>query len=91
MSAPLLPRHVAEPRLDIAEVARAAPPHLPVLCRRWLLRGKERGDEWICGSLAGEAGASCKVNLCTGRWAAPASKAGHMTAFEPQPISRKPT
>ena len=91
MSAPPLPRHCAVPRLDIAEVARATLPHLPELCRRWLPGGKQRGDEWICGSLTGEAGASCKVNLRPGRWAAPASKAGHMPAFEPQPVSRKPT
>jgi len=69
MTAHPFPSHSAEPRLDIAEVARAALPHLPELCRRWLPGGKQRGHEWICGSLAGEAGESCKVNLRTGRWA----------------------
>lgn len=57
------------PRLDIAEVARAALPHLPELCRRWLPDGRQLGAEWTCGSLAGEPGESCKVNLRTGRWA----------------------
>ena len=54
---------------DIAAVARAALPHLPELCRRWLPGGKEIKREWVCGSLAGEAGASCKINLRTGEWA----------------------
>lgn len=69
MSAHSFPRHGAAPRLDIAEVAQAALPHLPELCRRWLPGGKQIGAEWTCGSLAGEPGASCKVNLRSGRWA----------------------
>jgi putative DNA primase/helicase len=50
-------------------IAQAALPHLETLCRRWLPGGRRFGDEWTCGSLRGEAGASCKVNLRTGRWA----------------------
>ncbi len=56
------------PRLDFAAVNRAAMPHLETLCRRWLPGGRRVGNEWTCGSLRGEAGASCKVNLRTGRW-----------------------
>ena len=48
---------------------RAALPHIEALCRRWLPNGRRIGAEWVCGSLRGEAGASCKVNLRTGRWA----------------------
>ena len=59
----------AEPRLDIAEVARAALPHLPELCRRWLPGGRQLGAEWTCGNTSDEPGESCKVNLRTGRWA----------------------
>jgi putative DNA primase/helicase len=59
----------AAPRPGIAEVARAALPHLPELCRRWLPGGRIIGGEWTCGSLAGEPGKSCKVNLRTGKWA----------------------
>ena len=56
-------------RLDFAEVARAALPHLPELCRRWLPGGRLIGAEWTCGSLTGEPGESCKVNIRTGKWA----------------------
>jgi putative DNA primase/helicase len=54
--------------LSIAAVAHAALPHLLELCRRWLPGGRIAGREWICGSLRGEAGGSCKVNIVTGRW-----------------------
>jgi putative DNA primase/helicase len=57
------------PPVEIADVARAARPHMLELCRRWLPGGRLHGAEWTCGSLAGEAGASCKVNVRTGRWA----------------------
>ena len=56
------------PRLDFAAINRAALPHLENLCRRWLPAGQLIGAEWTCGSLRGEAGASCKVNLRTGKW-----------------------
>ena len=56
-------------RVDIGEVARAALPHLPALCQRWLPGGRREGREWVCGSLRGEPGRSCRVNLESGRWA----------------------
>lgn len=55
--------------LDFAAISAAALPHLDPLCRRWLPGGKRVGMEWTCGSLKGEAGSSCRVNLRTGRWA----------------------
>ncbi|UPY35429.1 hypothetical protein [Sediminicoccus sp. KRV36] len=60
------PRHGA--KLDFSSIARAAIPHLPSLLPDWLPGGRREGHEWTCGSLSGEAGASCKVNLTTGRW-----------------------
>jgi hypothetical protein len=66
------PARRARPRrtpIDFAAVSRAALPHLEALCRRWLPGGRPIGGEWTCGSLRGEAGNSCKVNLRTGRWA----------------------
>lgn len=54
--------------IDFAAINRAALPHLETLCHRWLPGGKRIGKEWTCGSLRGEAGASCKVNIRTGRW-----------------------
>ena len=35
----------------------------------WLPGGVRKGHEWVCGSLAGEPGTSCSVNLITGAWA----------------------
>ena len=61
------PRRIAP--VDFAAVNGAALPHLEALCCRWLPGGRRIGREWVCGSLRGEAGASCKVNLRTGRWA----------------------
>lgn len=55
-------------RVDIPTVARAALPHLPELCRRWLPGGRLIGREWTCGDLAGAPGESCKVNFRTGKW-----------------------
>ncbi len=54
--------------LDFAAISRATLPHLESLCQRWLPGGKRIGTEWTCGSLRGEAGASCKVNLRSGKW-----------------------
>ena len=54
--------------LDFSSIARGAVPHLPGLVAEWLPGGRREGQEWNCGSLSGEAGASCKVNLTTGRW-----------------------
>jgi hypothetical protein len=59
----------SKPRIDFDLIARAALPHALTLCARWLPGGKLLGHEWTCGSLAGEAGGSCKVNVNTGRWA----------------------
>jgi putative DNA primase/helicase len=55
-------------RFDFAAINRAALARLPELCRQWLPGGRLIGREWTCGSLAGEPGASCKVNIATGRW-----------------------
>lgn len=38
------------------------------LIEQWLPGGIKRGHEWQCGSLGGEAGSSCSVNLTNGRW-----------------------
>ena len=57
------------PASDFAAINRAALPRLEALCARWLPGGRRIGAEWTCGSLRGEPGRSCKVNLRTGRWA----------------------
>jgi len=55
-------------RINIAEVAAAALPHLPALCERWLPGGRLEGREWTVGSLRGEPGRSLRVNVQSGRW-----------------------
>ncbi len=71
------------PHLDFAAINAAALPHLETLCQRWLPGGKRIGLEWTCGSLRGETGTSCKVNLRTGRWAdfATGDKGGDMISL----------
>lgn len=57
---------------DFARINAAALPVLEHLCARWLPGGRRIGPEWVCGSLQGEPGASCKVRLIgprRGRWA----------------------
>jgi putative DNA primase/helicase len=56
-------------RIDFEAVNRAALARLPELCRQWLPSGRLIGREWASGSLRGEPGRSCRVNLTTGRWA----------------------
>lgn len=58
--------------LDFAAVNAAALPMLEAICARWLPGGRRIGPEWVCGSLSGEAGHSCKVRLAgrrRGCWA----------------------
>jgi putative DNA primase/helicase len=55
--------------VDFEAVNRAALARLPELCRRWLPGGRLIGREWAAGSLRGEPGKSCRVNIATGRWA----------------------
>ena len=55
--------------VDFERINRAALAVLPALLQRWLPGGRVVGREWTCGSLRGEAGDSCRVNLGTGRWA----------------------
>jgi hypothetical protein len=57
------------PRIDFPAIAAAARPHMLEICRRWLPNGRLVGAEWTCGSLAGEPGDSCRVNIRTGKWA----------------------
>lgn len=54
---------------DFAAVARAALARADALVARWLPGGRREGDEWTCGSLRGEPGRSCRVNVRTGKWA----------------------
>jgi putative DNA primase/helicase len=69
--------------VDFAAINGAALARLPELCRRWLPGGRLIGREWVCGNLRGEPGASCKVNIATGRWAdfATGQKGGDVIAL----------
>lgn len=56
-------------RIDFAAIAAAALARAEDLVAKWLPAGKRVGHEWQCGSLTGEAGESCSVNLTSGAWA----------------------
>jgi putative DNA primase/helicase len=62
------PRHRYR-RLNFAGINAAALARLPELLTQLLPGGRRIGREWTCGSLAGEPGRSCRVNLATGKWA----------------------
>jgi len=55
--------------MNIKEVASRALAQSESLLSSWLPGGSRRGNEWVCGSLSGEAGKSCSINLNTGKWA----------------------
>lgn len=55
-------------RIDFAAVAQAALQAAERLVPQWLPGGRRRGREWVCGSVRGDEGTSCSVNLATGAW-----------------------
>ena len=57
------------PPIRFEALARALLAMADTLVPQWLPGGVKRGPEWVCGSLDGEAGSSCAVNLVTGQWA----------------------
>ena len=57
------------PPIQFKALADALLPMAGTLVPDWLPGGRRNGREWTCGSLAGEAGSSCSVNLVTGKWA----------------------
>lgn len=54
---------------DFASVNMAALERYPGLLETWLPGGRMQGQEYVCGSLQGGSGDSCKVNCGTGKWA----------------------
>lgn len=57
------------PPINFKALADALLPMVDTLVPQWLPGGHRNGPEWKCGSLAGEAGSSCSVNMVTGQWA----------------------
>jgi putative DNA primase/helicase len=57
------------PPIDFGRIAAAALQGAETLVPQWLKDGRRVGHEWQCGSLSGDAGSSCSVNLNTGAWA----------------------
>lgn len=53
--------------ISAAEVARGLAGRVPELVRELLPNGKKAGNEWVCGSLAGEPGRSLSVRLNGGK------------------------
>jgi hypothetical protein len=58
----------ALPPIRFADLARALLDMADTLLPQWLAGGVKRGPEWVCGSLGGEAGSSCSINMVTGQW-----------------------
>lgn len=57
------------PPIKFNELADALLARAESIVPAWLPGGVRRGPEWVCGSLAGEPGTSCCVNVVTGQWA----------------------
>lgn len=55
-------------KIDFAQISEQLLRDAQALVAQWLPGGKLIGKEWTCGSLRGEAGESCKVNIYTGKW-----------------------
>lgn len=70
-------------RIDFSRLAAALLDRAEQLVADWLPGGRKDGPEWRCGSLSGEAGGSCSVNLVTGQWGDFASddKGGDLTSL----------
>lgn len=56
------------PPIRFEALAQALLAMADTLVPMWLPGGVKRGPEWVCGSLDGEPGTSCAVNLVTGQW-----------------------
>jgi hypothetical protein len=60
-----------KPSLDFDRINRAAMAALPILLRRWLPEGHQRGREWVARNPIRNDRrlGSFSVNVSTGRWA----------------------
>lgn len=56
------------PPIRFDALAQALLAMADTLLPMWLPGGVKRGPEWVCGSLDGEPGSSCCVNMVTGAW-----------------------
>lgn len=56
------------PPIRFEALAQALLAMAETLLPMWLPGGVKRGAEWVCGSLDGEPGTSCAVNMVTGAW-----------------------
>ena len=55
--------------INFADLSASLLDRAHIVVPQWLPGGLRRGDEWVCGDLAGGEGSSCSVNLKTGSWA----------------------
>ena len=65
----MTPHREALPPIQFTALADALLPDADRLVPLWLPGGQQRGHEYVCGSLSGDKGTSCSVNLTNGRWA----------------------
>jgi putative DNA primase/helicase len=57
------------PPIQFGALAAALLARAETLLQKWLPGGRRDGHEFKCGSVKGEAGRSCSINLVTGAWA----------------------
>jgi putative DNA primase/helicase len=55
--------------MDFKEVNSLLLERSQEFCEEFLPGGQQEGAHWVCGSVEGEEGRSCKINLQTGVWA----------------------
>lgn len=54
--------------VDFEAINQSAISASPAILERWLPNGRIAGKEYEIGNLQGDAGASCKINIDTGKW-----------------------
>ena len=56
------------PPIRFEALARALLDMADTLLPQWLPGGVKRRAEWVCGSLGGDPGTSCSINMVSGQW-----------------------
>ncbi len=70
--------------IDIGDIADKLQPRAESILKDWFPNGKRLGNEFLIGSLNGEAGQSLRVNIETGMWmdfASPSDKGGDLVSL----------
>lgn len=69
LGAPGMTERASLPPINFTALADALLARADTLVPQWCPGGKQRGHEYVCGSVQGGSGESCCINLTTGKWA----------------------